>query len=198
MFEKRQKYIFLHRRSCTNTPISHNIETTCLILCRHGLRCLKVSSGMWNQDVSSIFFKSCKLLGGETMDWTMVWPCAISFPAKHCTRQSSWYERKCDLSDQATFFLGPWPSSDAHMLSESTLSGWQWSAWAWVCSDACQSCPTLLFCYSSATVGLYHIGYLWHPTQLIPFLDHFWFLVTNEYQEHYTKPAILEFSDPVI
>lgn len=42
-------------------------------------RCLKVSSGTWHQDVSSISLKSCKLQIGASMDRTpIVHPVAIS------------------------------------------------------------------------------------------------------------------------
>ncbi|KAF7651609.1 hypothetical protein LDENG_00107270 [Lucifuga dentata] len=33
-------------------------------------RPLKVSCSIWHQDVSSRSFKSCKLRGGASMDWT--------------------------------------------------------------------------------------------------------------------------------
>lgn len=65
----------------STTPISHYIKTTCLILCRSPLmlpeqlgpveawtRPLKVSSGIWHDNVSSR--SSCKLKGGAFMGGT--------------------------------------------------------------------------------------------------------------------------------
>lgn len=146
-----------------STLISHNIKTTCLILCRPPSCCQNSSDALrhglhktsecvlwyWHHHISSRSFKSCKLGSGASLDqicWSSTSQrCSIGLRSVEFGRQDNTLKNSLSCSSNHS-----WTSSLQNIAHSITLSPPLWPVWCYAapyaanCDVLCVQTPFIM------------------------------------------------------